>query len=109
MLVLMTLVLYLALGGIFFYVTSANRARAQEGQNAHKAICVLVKDFKHRIHDSQHHLRNTEVFLAKNPNGIPGISAAVIKASINDDKNSIKSQKMTIKSLNSAKCDGELK
>lgn len=56
------------------------------------ALCTLRGDLARRVQQS-------EDFLREHPNGLPGISPAVIR-------NSQKSQEQTVKALGSLRCDG---
>jgi cbb3-type cytochrome oxidase subunit 3 len=76
-----TVVLYLFLLGLgaWVYVDSRNSraALAREANRENASICALRHDLERRI-SSAHD------FLQTHPNGIPGISAAVIQKGIHD-------------------------
>ena len=90
LLVILTLVLYLALGGIGLWFWFSNNARIQDGNKAHQAICLLEIDLKKRVSEGHK-------FLLMHPNGIPGIS-------VTDIRRSLDGQEKTIKSLVVAEC-----
>lgn len=68
-----------------------NRGRAKEGQQAHDSICALKDNLRQRV-------RGATKFLHDNPNGIPGIPPATIRASNARDRN-------TLVSLREVSCD----
>jgi presenilin-like A22 family membrane protease len=94
-LVIATLVAYVFLAGlsIFVYVDAANRraAIAEVAVETNTALCALRGDLERRI-------AAAEVFLDENPDGVPGISAEVIRTSIAN-------QQLTIDALSSLDCE----
>lgn len=75
--VLQTITFFLLVAAIALSFTQVleNRRLAREGQQAHRALCVLKTDLARRIKDGH-------AFLLEHPDGIPGISAKTIQASI---------------------------
>lgn len=78
-LVVATVILYVALIGLFAlgYLNAQNHreALAREVTTTNAALCTFVNDLEGRVETSQ-------AFLEENPDGIPGISAKVIRQSI---------------------------
>jgi hypothetical protein len=74
-----TVALYLALalfGGVAWTVRAHDAARVNEIANTNqRALCAFRADVERRVITS-------EEFLEENPNGIPGISAAMIRQSL---------------------------
>lgn len=85
-----TLLLYVGMILVAALLYTSNRNRAQDGRDAHKAICLLVQNLETRVSDSQEFLRH-------HPNGIPGISRS-------DINRSIQGQQSTINALRKADC-----
>jgi hypothetical protein len=88
-LAVMTAALYLILvsGGVALYlwardVTTENARTAQQGDQAHDAICDLRADLERRVETSRE-------FLRENPQGIPGISRRVILTGIANQEETI--------------------
>jgi hypothetical protein len=77
-------------------------ALAKQGQQAHSALVALEQDLRARIADERASLARSEEFLRKHPDGIPGISAGLIKQGISALKRTIKGQLDTIAALDSA-------
>lgn len=73
--VLSTIVLWVAVVFIGTVGFVTNHYRTEEGQRAHKAICVLVNDYHSRI-------REQENFIKTHPHGFANITVAQIKRSI---------------------------
>lgn len=82
-LVLATVVLYLALGGIAL-------KSAMDSHSTHSALCTLRGDLQVRVTSSLK-------FLSDNPRGLPGIPVQVIR-------DSIANQQRTILALDSLNC-----
>lgn len=76
-----------------FYAIHQNHSLARQGREAHDALCVLKADYRHR-------LRVGRRFLHEHPNGIPGVKVGVIRASVTN-------QKATLRSLKPLHCDGD--
>lgn len=76
--------------GLTFYGMDGNRTRAAEGQEAHESLCALHADLERRL------VLGRE-FLADNPDGIPGITAATLRSSI-------KNQEATLDALSRLDC-----
>lgn len=55
---------------------------AVQGKQAHDAICTLKADYRERI-------RAGLAFLHKHPDGIPGVDAAVIRDSIDNQQKTL--------------------
>lgn len=93
-LVVATVVLYVALIGLFAvgYLNAQNQREALEvtANSTHDALCTFVDDLEARAEAAQQ-------FLEANPNGIPGIPAAQIQQSI-------VSQLATLESLSELDC-----
>ena len=81
----------LALAGTAVYLLAANNERANEGRQAHDAICALRADLVNRVAAGRQ-------FLADHPQGIPGIPAATLQTSIDG-------QVKTIASLSEVDCN----
>lgn len=75
----LSLVLFLAVGGITIYVLSL---KSNEGAETHAAVCALTADLEARTQSSRD-------FLHDHPNGIPGIPATTIRESIHNQKRTI--------------------
>jgi hypothetical protein len=88
LLVVATLVLYLALAAVVFWAyhdsTSKRHDLQQVAVQTNTALCTLRGDLKQRV-------RSSEKFLAEHPNGIPGISAATIRSSLSGQKRTVAS------------------
>lgn len=62
----LSLVLFLCVGGITVYVLSL---KSNEGSETHAAVCALTADLEQRT-------QSTRDFLRKHPKGIPGLATA---------------------------------
>jgi hypothetical protein len=89
-----TVALYLVLalfGGVAWSVRANDAARVDEIATTNQtALCALRTDVERRIISS-------EQFLENHPNGIPGISAAVIRQSLT-------AQRETVDALSAVEC-----
>ena len=74
-LVIATVVLYLAMVGVAFYVYSNSRDNT-------KALCAIRHDAQVRVTESQ-------AFLNAHPNGFLGLSASQLQQSINDSDQTV--------------------
>jgi hypothetical protein len=85
-LALATVALYLILAaaGAFAWIELNHRRDEirQVAFSTNQALCALRTDLELRV-------ANAEEFLAENPNGIPGISAATIEQSIQNQRSTI--------------------
>jgi hypothetical protein len=59
-----------------------NRALAKQGKEAHDVVCALRVDYRHRIARARRELKQSIDFLKSHPQGIPGISAKLLKTSV---------------------------
>lgn len=75
---------------ILLVQVDTNRRLSREGRQAHGALCVFKADLARRAAGGRD-------FLAAHPNGIPGIPAGVIRASVIN-------QQATLDSLKSLTC-----
>ena len=80
--VLATVALYVCLITVIVILYTTNRHRAQEGQEAHSALCVLRNDLNGRV-------KSGEEFLRHNPHGIDGISASDIQLSLRNTRKTL--------------------
>jgi len=78
---------------------------AKEGQQAHEGECVLKEDLRDRIQTSVIDISNAELYLAKHPDGVGGITKTDIITALNVKKDLLKSQKRTLSALSVVKCD----
>lgn len=99
-----TILLFVGLGLVICLLYFSNRARSIEGQKAHSAICIFVKDLEERIDRDQKDLNSSLDFQREHPTGIPGISANVIKASILIKRKALLNEENTAKALRTADC-----
>lgn len=79
--------------GLTFYAIGSNRQVAEEGQEAHDALCVFRGDLERRYELGLQ-------FVADNPNGIPGLPRRTLD-------NSLAGQKRTIDALETLDCSDE--
>ena len=87
-----------------------NRINAQEGQQAHDAICTLKADFRLRIIDYNERITQAQIFIDEHPNGIPGISVKLLNDSLKNTKTTRKNTQSTLNSLRIVKCgEGDAK
>jgi predicted PurR-regulated permease PerM len=89
-LVIATVAIYLALAALGAFVWVQQVRIARESASTTTALCVLRADLEARI-------KNSQAFLKENPNGIPGISAKLIR-------DGIKNQQSTVSALSGLKC-----
>lgn len=87
--VLLTLVFLLLLGGLSWQL-HVNRNLGRQGQEAHDALCVFKADLQRRYGVGLE-------FIRTHPRGIPGIPAATLTTSLNN-------QKATLGSLSRLDC-----
>ena len=66
--------------------TRQNRILAEDGQQAHDAVCALKADLRLRIKSQDTQIARSEEFIKNNPNGIPGISIKILNDSLSDSK-----------------------
>jgi len=78
---------------------------AKEGQQAHEGECVLKEDLRDRIQTSVIDISNAELYLAKHPDGVGGITKTDIITALNVKKDLLKSQRRTLSALSVVKCD----
>jgi len=79
---------------------------AKQGEQAHQGECVLKEDLRDRIQTSIIDISNAELYLAKHPDGVGGITRTDIITALNVKKDLLKSQKRTLSALSVVKCDG---
>lgn len=100
-LVIATVVLYVALVGVvvWTYIDSANRrdSIAEVAVDTKKNLFTINEALCAIRHDSQVDVAAGKAFLKKNPEGIPGISAALIQEGIDNSQ-------ATVDSLDILKC-----
>jgi hypothetical protein len=89
-----TAVLFVALAALGVYawrdaVTKRHDLQREEARTT-AALCTLRGDLEQRV-------RSSEEFLAKNPRGIPGISASTIRSSLDG-------QRRTVEALSGLDC-----
>jgi hypothetical protein len=79
--------------GVYVYIVSENSRQdiAAVAENSNNALCSLRADLERRVEVSQD-------FLRENPDGIPGISAEVIRTGILN-------QQRTINALSGLDCE----
>lgn len=65
------------------------------GRQAHAALCVYAQDLGERITDGRTKIKQSKAFLVKNPNGIFGIPASVLRASITSQEITVANQQAT--------------
>lgn len=94
-----TVLLFVALAAVVYWgVTSSQNDRRElrkEEVRTTSALCAFRHDLESRI-------RQSADFLAKHPNGIPGIPVGTIRTSLNN-------QRATVKSLDILTCPSPLK
>lgn len=76
----------------------AARARRESAQT-HLALCALRSDLDRRADAGEKELRRSRAFLASHPEGIPGISASLIREGIAAQKRQVAGQRSTISVL----------
>lgn len=76
----------------------AARARREAAQT-HLALCALRSDLDRRAAAGEKELRRSQAFLASHPDGIPGISASLIREEIAAQKKQVAEQRSTISAL----------
>lgn len=81
-LVIATVALAIALGGIAVWTYIEAGKSHDSARNNRAALCALRGDLEKRVETSK-------AFLRENPKGIPGISAATIQQGINNQESTI--------------------
>lgn len=87
----LTFALLLLVMGVQFHEISRNRSLANQGRQAHAALCVFKADLYGRILAGQ-------AFLDTHPGGIPGLATAT------EIRNSLENQRATYDSLRLLVC-----
>lgn len=96
--------LYLFIIGLVTYVAHSSLVSSRESSRNHIALCALHENIHHSVLDRRVHIQHTQEFLRAHPHGIPGISAKLLRRSLQDDKATLKTSVRNDKALDVLGC-----
>jgi hypothetical protein len=68
------------------------------------ALCSFVTDLKGRVEDQKRTIARTEKYLREYPNGIPGVPIALLRQGLQNNRNTLRNQRATVRSFTDLKC-----